>query len=130
MPTTDATIDLARSLLVIRNPDGSTEGADPRKLGRAALEAAGYAKLPLLKVIRLKCLDCCCGQVTEVARCTAIGCALWPYRMATDPFTNRRGRVGFAASHKNLPALQGAPAAADPSGGDGGGQQERQGVRP
>ena len=118
MPTTDTTIDLARSLLVIRNPEGSTEGADPRKLGRAALEAAGYAKLPLLKVIRLKCLDCCCGQVTGVARCTAIGCALWPYRMATDPFTNRRG--GAPPSRGKAWALPSAPGASAPSTAGGG----------
>jgi hypothetical protein len=77
--------------LVIRHANGSTEGADPRKLGRAALEAAGYAKTPLLKAIRSKCLDCCVGQVGEVARCTSTRCPLWPYRMATDPFTNRKG---------------------------------------
>ena len=80
-----------KSSLVIYNPDGSTEGADPRKLGRAALEAAGFGKQPLLKVIRAKCLDCSCGVVIEVTRCTATGCANWPYRMGTDPFTDRKG---------------------------------------
>jgi hypothetical protein len=107
------------SVFVIRHPDGSTEGADPRKLGRAALEAAGYAKLPLLKIVRLKCLDCCAGQVTEVTRCTAIGCALWPYRMATDPFTNRRG--GTPPPRGKAWALPSAPTATAPSKVDGGG---------
>ena len=104
--------------LVIRNPDQSTEGADPRKLGRAALEAAGYSKLPLLKVIRLKCLDCCAGQVSEVTRCTATGCALWPYRMATDPFTNRKG--GRLPPREKASALPSPRTAIPPSEGNGG----------
>jgi hypothetical protein len=77
--------------LIFRHPDGSTAGADPRQLGRAALEAAGYRKQPLLKAIRSKCSDCCIGQTGEIAKCTATGCPLWPYRMGTDPFTDRRG---------------------------------------
>src|SRR5215204_7375351 len=76
---------------IVRNADGSTEGADPRRIGRDRLEAAGHPGGPLLKVIRAKCLDCSYGQHSEVARCTAIGCALWPYRMGTNPFTGRKG---------------------------------------
>jgi hypothetical protein len=82
--------------LVVRNADGSTGGADPRRIGRAALEAAGFAAAPLLKVIRAKCLDCSYHQPAEIARCTAIGCALWPYRMGKNVFTNRKGRDGLA----------------------------------
>lgn len=36
------------------------------------------------KAIRLKCLDCCCGNNTEVRRCTATGCPLWRYRMGSE----------------------------------------------
>ena len=72
--------------LIIRHSDGSTEGRDPREIQRQELEAAGHRRRPLLKAIRAKCLDCCAGQPGEIKRCTAIGCALWPYRMATDPF--------------------------------------------
>lgn len=38
-----------------------------------------------MKAIRLKCLDCCCGQVQEIRECTITGCALWPYRMGRRP---------------------------------------------
>jgi hypothetical protein len=31
--------------------------------------------------IRLKCLDCCGNQRTEVKKCTALLCPLWSYRM-------------------------------------------------
>ena len=37
-------------------------------------------------MIRTKCLDCSAGVESEIRKCTAIGCALWPYRMATNPF--------------------------------------------
>ena len=33
------------------------------------------------QAIRRKCLDCCCGNHTEVRRCTAQKCPLFPYRM-------------------------------------------------
>ena len=78
--------------LIIRHSDGSTEGRDPREIQRQELEAAGHRRRPLLKAIRAKCLDCCAGQPGEIKRCTAIGCALWPYRMATDPFARGRGQ--------------------------------------
>jgi len=41
---------------------------------------------PLLRVIRAKCIDCSGGSESEARKCTAIGCALWPYRMASNPF--------------------------------------------
>lgn len=56
-----------------------------------SIEAAGYSPQPILKVIRAKRLDCSYGQPNEVAKCTAVACALWPYRMATNPFTGRKG---------------------------------------
>jgi hypothetical protein len=38
-----------------------------------------------IKAIRAKCLDCCCGQKTEVKLCTSKNCALHPYRMGHRP---------------------------------------------
>jgi hypothetical protein len=67
--------------LVVRNPDGSTEGLDPRDV---PIELLGELPGPLA-AIRAKCIDCCAGSRSEVAKCTAIGCALWPYRMGTNP---------------------------------------------
>jgi hypothetical protein len=43
-----------------------------------------------LKAIRQKCLDCCCGNAAEVRKCVAVDCALWPYRMSTNPFRQKR----------------------------------------
>lgn len=36
------------------------------------------------KAIRLKCLDCCCGNRAEVRSCPATGCPLWPYRLGRE----------------------------------------------
>ena len=36
------------------------------------------------RAIRLKCLDCCCGQAAEVRRCPSTNCPLWIYRMGRE----------------------------------------------
>lgn len=77
--------------LVVRNPDGSTEGRDPREL---SVEELGALPGPLA-AIRVKCVDCSGGSPAEARKCTAIGCALWPYRMGTNP---RRAGIGNSAA--------------------------------
>ena len=72
-----------------RNPDGSTEGNEPRKLPRELLETI-HGKLPLLQVIRARCLYCCCYQPSEVRKYTAVDCVSWPYRMGRNPFSDRK----------------------------------------
>lgn len=86
--------------LIKRNADGSTEGVDPRSVSHANLNAAGHFKKGLIDVIRDKCVDCCAGSLSEVAKCTAVRCANWPYRMGSNPFALRRG-VGKPFSQKN-----------------------------
>jgi hypothetical protein len=75
------------SRLVIRNPDRSTEGRDPRTL---SLDELGDFLTPI-RAIRAKCIDCSGGSPSEARKCTAVGCALWPYRMGTSP---RRAGTG------------------------------------
>lgn len=36
------------------------------------------------KAIRLKCIDCCCGNTAEVRKCPAEQCPLWRYRMGKE----------------------------------------------
>jgi hypothetical protein len=79
-------------MLIQKNPDGSTEGLNPLSVSKDALLAAGHEKRKMNEVIRSKCLDCCAGSKSEVIKCTAIGCALWPYRAGRDPFALPRGR--------------------------------------
>jgi hypothetical protein len=76
--------------LVVRNPDGSTEGQDPRAADVVEVLREFHDPVPLLRVIRAKCIDCSGGSESEARKCTAIGCALWPYRMASNPFRTPR----------------------------------------
>lgn len=41
-----------------------------------------------LQAIRAKCVDCSGGSLAKVRECAATSCALWPFRMGTNP--NRR----------------------------------------
>lgn len=36
------------------------------------------------KAIRLKCIDCCCGNTAEVRKCPATSCPLWRFRMGKE----------------------------------------------
>ena len=36
------------------------------------------------KAIRLKCIDCCAGQQSEVRKCELTKCPLWRYRMGKE----------------------------------------------
>jgi hypothetical protein len=36
------------------------------------------------KAIRLKCIDCCAGQMAEVRKCELTTCPLWRYRMGKE----------------------------------------------
>ncbi len=36
------------------------------------------------KAIRLKCLDCCCGNAAEVRLCQLRRCPLWQFRMGRE----------------------------------------------
>ena len=42
-----------------------------------------------VKVIRAKCLECCCGQVKEVENCAAIACPLHEWRFGKNPFRKK-----------------------------------------
>jgi hypothetical protein len=65
---------------------GHLIGRDPRKITTEDFGAAGIVATPVLSAIRAKCLDCCVNQESEVRKCTAVACALWRYRMSSNPF--------------------------------------------
>jgi hypothetical protein len=65
---------------------GNFVGRDPRQMGRAGLEAAGFDRMSPIEVIRAKCIDCCAGSAHEVRLCVTLRCPSWPYRMGRDPF--------------------------------------------
>jgi hypothetical protein len=43
-----------------------------------------------LKAIRAFCLECSCGQTSEVKECPVFKCPLYPFRMGKNPFRQRR----------------------------------------
>jgi hypothetical protein len=96
-----------RALGIVRLPSGEIEGLEPRGMSRSLLADIGHLQMPVLKVIRAKCLDC--AQIaSEVRRCTAVDCALWPYRMGTNPFRAERSKAQKAAAIEAGRRLHGA----------------------
>ena len=43
-----------------------------------------------IKAIRAFCLECSCGQTSEVKWCPRTVCPLYPFRMGKNPFRQRR----------------------------------------
>jgi hypothetical protein len=93
----NAAYHACRTSGMVRLPSGETEGLEPREMPRSPLEEIGHLQMALLKVIRAKCLDCS-YTASEVRRCTAVHCALWPYRMGTNPFRAERSDAQKAAA--------------------------------
>ena len=88
-------------------PSGEMEGLEPCEMPRSLLAEISHAPMPLLKVIRAKCLDCS-YTASEVRRCTAIDCSLWPYRLGTNPFPAERSEAQKAAASEAGRRLHGA----------------------
>lgn len=58
------------------------------------------------KVIREKCLDCCCGSANEVKLCTAERCPLWPWRMGKNPYRKPPSEAQREAARLKMQKLQ------------------------
>ena len=70
---------------------GEMIGRDPRDPSiRPVLEAQDRPKTRG-KALRAKCIDCAGGSPSEVRKCTATECALWPFRMGPSPFRKAKG---------------------------------------
>ena len=53
-----------------------------------------------MKAIRLKCLYCSCGQLSEVKECSIKNCALYPFRMGYKLDENGNRRKGKPLSEE------------------------------
>ena len=71
---------------------GENVGLDPRKIPKSVLRVLGHPETPL-KSIRGKCLDCSNGVPSEVRKCVAVHCPLWPFRMGSNPFHALAGKA-------------------------------------
>ena len=47
-------------------------------------EVNNMERIGRAKAIRLKCIDCCCGNTAEVRKCPATHCPLWRFRMGKE----------------------------------------------
>jgi len=56
---------------------------------------AGHDRMSPLKAIRLRCIDCCAGQMNEVALCPAKACPSWAFRHGVNPWhgNDARGKL-------------------------------------
>lgn len=68
--------------------EGNLVGRHPSDVPSEFLHGAFSAKNPV-KAIRARCLDCCCGDASEVRKCVATDCASWPFRMGSNPFRKK-----------------------------------------
>ena len=93
--------------------DGWFVGRDPREMTRAELEAMGHMAMPMLAVIRAKCLDCCAGSADEVGKCLSMACPSWPYRMNANPM--REVSEGRREAGRRLAAQRAANSSAPKS---------------
>jgi hypothetical protein len=66
------------------------------QLSDEQLAQLGHRKRNPIEVMRSFCVQCMGGNRAEVRRCTAPACALFPYRLGKNPFTDRKGRPSFA----------------------------------
>ena len=56
-------------------------------------------KIGRAKAIRLKCLDCCCGNSAEVRRCRATNCPLWRWRMGKEDLTENPAKMPLESAN-------------------------------
>lgn len=64
---------------------------DPRDMTPEDMAAKGFTRISRGDAIRAYCVDVCmCGSRNEVLLCASGHCPLWPFRMGTDPFREKR----------------------------------------
>ena len=85
---------------------GELIGKHPGEVPSEVLSQKFRAQNPL-RAIREKCIDCSCGDNSEVRKCVAVDCALWPYRMGKNPFRKKR-ELSMDEKRKRTERLQGA----------------------
>ena len=59
-------------------------------------------RIPLTRIIRLKCLECCCFNESEVRNCSCKDCILFKFRMGKNPFPKKMSEKHKESLKKNL----------------------------
>jgi len=76
----------------IQGDGGNFIGKQVEKIRPEDLAALGHPESPT-RSIRLKCLDCCCGDASEVRKCVMYDCPLWPFRMGRNPYRSAKAKA-------------------------------------
>jgi hypothetical protein len=71
---------------------GQKVGKLPGSVPVSTLRLLGHPESPI-RAIRANCLDCSGGVASEVRKCVAITCHLWPFRMGANPFHGEKKRA-------------------------------------
>ena len=64
---------------------GYLEGRDPRTLSPGELAAMGHLPMAPIEALRARCVDCA-SSTQKVAKCMALRCVAWPFRMGKSPW--------------------------------------------
>jgi hypothetical protein len=114
MSTFEARVAAQNSLDLLEQSEHDSElvGKHPAEVPSEILQRH-YREQNPVRAIRARCLDCCCGQLSEVRKCVAVDCASWPFRMGLNPFRSKR-----ALSPKQLKVLSDRAAAIRIAGDD------------
>jgi hypothetical protein len=83
--------------------NGDPVGKDPCQIDQAELRAAGHVRMPVLRTIRAKCLDCCCGSPSDVRACIITSYALWRYRIGSNSWRAKKTLSPERAANGLLP---------------------------
>lgn len=118
----------APQFALLEGEDPLFVGRDPRAVSRDELTAAGHKAMSPLKALRLRCLDCCCGQPAEVRLCTAVACPSWPFRMGRNPWRGEVSEERREAARRNLATSRARMAAQSENPGTGPGENATEGV--
>jgi hypothetical protein len=92
-------MNAARKALLEKR-DSWDVGRDPRRVSRDEVIAAGHKPISPLKALRLRCIDCCADQPSEVRLCTAVACPSWPFRMGANPWRKEPSDAQLEARRK------------------------------
>lgn len=72
-----------------------------------------HSRMPVLRAVRLKCSECMGaepltlalgGAATAIEECSSVNCALWPFRMGSNPWRAEASAAQVEAARRNISA--------------------------
>jgi hypothetical protein len=109
-----------RSLAIAHHVSEHVQFADheePVATTRAGYLELGHEARPVLDAIREKCFDCSGASWREVKLCRSTACALYPFRLGSNPWRREPSDEQREAASRRMIAVRNRP---NPIGGNGG----------